>query len=93
MKRYTDLEIADHAIMIENLPKNIPREYLEKRLMSMFKQICSGQHIEGRFNEGSERQNLLLAPNDNLVSTVSVISDYQKCNQLVSDLKLAAGKY
>lgn len=37
MKRYTDLEIADHAIMIENLPKNIPRQYLEKRLMSMFK--------------------------------------------------------
>lgn len=25
MKRYTDLEIADHAIMIENLPKTIPR--------------------------------------------------------------------
>lgn len=59
----------------------------------MFKQICSGQHIQGRFNTGSERTNLILNSTEDPVVQVSVISDYEKCNQMVADLKLAAGKY
>jgi hypothetical protein len=37
MTRYQDLEVADHSIMIEGLPKNIPRKQLEKKIMAMFK--------------------------------------------------------
>jgi hypothetical protein len=56
MKRYTDMEIAEHTIMIENLPKGIPREYLEKRLHSMFKQICAGN--KNFFNSSSRKEAL-----------------------------------
>lgn len=87
MKRYTDLEIADHAIMLENLPRNIPRKYLEKRLKSVFKQICSD------FEPSSSlpRHNAILDREP--VVQVSVISDYGKCQSMIQDLKLAAGKY
>ena len=39
MKRYSDLEVADHSIMIQNLPKNVPRRELEKRLKKMFERV------------------------------------------------------
>lgn len=42
MTRFSDLEIADHSIMIEGLPKDIPREVLEEKLLALFKSLSKG---------------------------------------------------
>jgi hypothetical protein len=42
MTRYSDLEIADHSIMIEGLPKDISREMLEEKLLALFKSLSRG---------------------------------------------------
>ena len=36
MKKYTDIEIATHSIMIDGLPKKIPRRELEQKIKKMF---------------------------------------------------------
>ena len=36
MRRFTDLEISFHTIMIENLPKDIPRIELQEKLHEAF---------------------------------------------------------
>lgn len=42
MKRYTDLDIAAHSILIEGLPKAFPRAELEQKIRTMFKHIIGG---------------------------------------------------
>lgn len=44
MIKYTDLEIASHSIMVDGLPRNMPRRDLEQKLKQMFKQIASGSN-------------------------------------------------
>ena len=39
MKRYTDLQIANHCIMIENLPTELPRAILEQKLHQAFQKV------------------------------------------------------
>ena len=41
MIRYTDLEVANHSIMIQNLPKNIPNKDLQKQIRQFFEEILS----------------------------------------------------
>jgi len=36
MKKYTDIDIATHSIMIDGLPKKIPRRELEQKIKKMF---------------------------------------------------------
>ena len=43
MTRYTELEISDHAVAIQGLPKNIPRRDLENRLMTILSGLFSGE--------------------------------------------------
>jgi hypothetical protein len=39
MKKYSDIEIADHTLMISGLPKNIPRKKLEKIIKNLFEEV------------------------------------------------------
>ena len=48
MKRYSDLEIAEHSILIEGLPKDVPREDLERRIKNMFSQVIGGAKFKSR---------------------------------------------
>ena len=36
LKKYSDIEIGDHSIMISGIPKGIPRKKLEKNIKSLF---------------------------------------------------------
>jgi len=36
MKKYSDIDIATHSIMIAGLPKKIPRRELEQKIKKMF---------------------------------------------------------
>jgi hypothetical protein len=36
LKKYSDIEIADHSIMISGIPKGISRKNLEKSIKSLF---------------------------------------------------------
>ena len=36
LKKYSDIEIADHSIMITGIPVGIPRKILEKRIKNLF---------------------------------------------------------
>jgi hypothetical protein len=42
LKRYTDLEVAQHTIMLDGLPQHLPRRELEQKIKNMFKQIVGG---------------------------------------------------
>lgn len=46
-KLYSDLEIAQHAIMLSNLPKDIPRLQLEETLKNVFDQIIHDEGLAG----------------------------------------------
>lgn len=81
MRRYTDLEVAGHSIMLEGLPRNIPRLQLEKKLTEIFQQFVSGWKEDEDENAKPQLMN------------VSVISDYEKCRKMFEDFKLAAGRY
>jgi hypothetical protein len=86
LKRYTDLEVAAHTVMIEGLPKNVPRRVMEQKIRKVFEQIISGYEAQTR--EGGEQ----IAPKEQVMQ-VSVISDYGKCLNMVTDLKFSAGKF
>ena len=36
MKKYSDIEVATHSIMIDGLKKNIPRRELEQKIKKIF---------------------------------------------------------
>jgi hypothetical protein len=36
LKKYSDIEIADHSIMISGIPKGVPRKTLEKNIKNLF---------------------------------------------------------
>tara|TARA_B110000285_G_C14990095_1_gene545874 strand:+ start:805 stop:1065 length:261 start_codon:yes stop_codon:yes gene_type:complete len=86
MTRYSDLEIADHSIMIEGLPKDISREMLEEKLLALFKSLSRGL-------EDKQNNHFSIEAIETPVINVSVISDYKECLQLTNLLKLAAGKF
>jgi hypothetical protein len=44
MKKYSDIEIADHTLMISGLPKNIPRKKLEKIIKNLFEEVMKNDH-------------------------------------------------
>lgn len=46
MKKYNDIDIATHTIMIDGLPKKIPRRELEQKIKKMFTQCASGFEYE-----------------------------------------------
>lgn len=88
MIKYTDLEIATHSIMVDGLPRNIPRRDLEQKLKQIFKQIANstaGKSVKERRIEEIE--------NSDKIMQVVVISDYGKCLKMANDLKLNAGKF
>jgi len=66
MKRYSDLEVASHSVLIEGLPKKMPRRSLEKKLKEVFMKIIS-DHVPENANP------------DEHIMNISVISDYGKC--------------
>ena len=41
MKKYSDLEIADHTLMISGLPNHIPRKKLEKIIKNLFEEVLT----------------------------------------------------
>lgn len=41
MRKYTDLQIAEHAILIENLPRSVRRTVLEEKLLQAFHSILN----------------------------------------------------
>ena len=45
MTRFSDLEIAEHSIMIEGLPKDMPRERLEEKILAAFKSLAKGAAV------------------------------------------------
>ena len=45
LKKYSDIEIGDHSIMISGIPKGIPRKKLEKNIKSLFEQVFKKQEI------------------------------------------------
>lgn len=45
LKKYSDIEIGDHSIMISGIPKGIPRKKLEKNIKNLFEQVFKKQEI------------------------------------------------
>jgi hypothetical protein len=66
MRRYTDLEISEHCVLIRGLPKSIPRRELEERVTKVLNLIL--KETDGEKQEA--------------VVKVSVISDYNNCVKL-----------
>lgn len=79
-KRYSEIDVAAHSIMMEGLPKNVPREMLEKNIKSIFQQLIYNPELSREKNESQ-------------LLKVSVISDFNKCLSMVKELKLSAGKF
>lgn len=42
-KNYNELDVAAHTIMIEGLPKDVPRRKLESSIFNIFNQILSDE--------------------------------------------------
>lgn len=39
MKKYSDIEIAEHSIMISGIPKGLPRKRLERKIKILFENV------------------------------------------------------
>ena len=87
LRRYTDLEVATHSIMIEGLPKDIPRRTLEQKIWRVFETVAKN-YEQKKCREDGQKQSF-----KEQIMQVSVISNFGKCLDMVEDLKLAAGRY
>ena len=77
-KLYTDLDIAEHTILIEGLPRDVPREELERKIRSIFIDLLELENIPNA--EGQ-------------ILRVVAVSDFDKCLKWSKKLKIFIGRY
>ena len=79
---YNEFDVAEHTIMLADLPTNVPCKDLEKGLKQMLELIIEN---EGLSDNGDQASN-------NIVKVV-VASNFKKCIDLYKDLKYNHGCY
>jgi hypothetical protein len=45
-KGYSELEVAQHTVMLEGIPKEIPKDKVEAHITKVFKELLQVDHID-----------------------------------------------